>query len=61
MHEDVDGLDLTGSAELADELARLAAGSIKRVYRPRLNDEENPLRRLRTFVETSTVWHTIGQ
>ena len=61
LHEDVDGLDLTGSAELADELARLAAGSIKRVYRPRLNDEENPLRRLRTFVETSTVWHTIGQ
>ena len=61
MNEDVDGLDLTGSAELADELARLAAGSIKRVYRPRLNDEENPLRRLRTFVETSTVWHTIGQ
>jgi acyl-CoA reductase-like NAD-dependent aldehyde dehydrogenase len=60
-HEDIDGLDLSGSAELSDELARLAAGSIKRVYRPRANDEENPLRRLRTFVETSTVWHTIGQ
>ena len=60
-HEDIDGLDLTGSGELADELARLAAGSIKRVYRPRINDDENPLRRLRTFVETSTVWHTIGQ
>jgi acyl-CoA reductase-like NAD-dependent aldehyde dehydrogenase len=59
-HEDIDGIDLTGSGELADELARLAAGSIKRVYRER-NDEENPLRRLRTFVETSTVWHTIGQ
>jgi acyl-CoA reductase-like NAD-dependent aldehyde dehydrogenase len=60
-HEDIDGLDLSGSGELSDELARLAAGSIKRVYRPRANDEEDTLRRLRTFVETSTVWHTIGQ
>jgi acyl-CoA reductase-like NAD-dependent aldehyde dehydrogenase len=60
-HEDIDGLDLSGSGELSDELARLAAGSIKRVYRPRANDVDNPLRRLRTFVETSTVWHTIGQ
>ena len=60
-HEDVDGLDVSGSGDLADELARLAAGSIKRVYRARLDDDENPLRRLRTFVETSTVWHTIGQ
>jgi acyl-CoA reductase-like NAD-dependent aldehyde dehydrogenase len=60
-HEDVDGIDITGSGDLADELSRLAAGSIKRVYRERVNDDENPLRRLRTFVETSTVWHTIGQ
>ena len=60
-HEDVDGIDVTGSDDLADELSRLAAGSIKRVYRERANDDENPLRRLRTFVETSTVWHTIGQ
>jgi hypothetical protein len=60
-HEDVDGIDITGSGDLADELSRLAAGSIKRVYRERANDDENPLRRLRTFVETSTVWHTIGQ
>jgi acyl-CoA reductase-like NAD-dependent aldehyde dehydrogenase len=60
-HEDVDGLDLTGAALESDELARLAAGSIKRVYRARPNDDENPLRRLRTFAETSTVWHTIGQ
>jgi acyl-CoA reductase-like NAD-dependent aldehyde dehydrogenase len=61
MHEDVDGIDITGSGDLADELSRLAAGSIKRVYRERANDDGNPLRRLRTFVETSTVWHTIGQ
>lgn len=60
-HEDLDGIDVSGSGDLADELARLAAGSIKRVYRARFNDGENPLRRLRTFVETSTVWHTIGQ
>ncbi|MBW4029925.1 MAG: aldehyde dehydrogenase family protein [Acidobacteria bacterium] len=60
-HEDVDGVDLTGAGESSDDLARRAAGSIKRVYRPRPHDEENPLRRLRTFVETSTVWHTIGQ
>jgi acyl-CoA reductase-like NAD-dependent aldehyde dehydrogenase len=60
-HEDVDGIDITGSGDLADELSRLAAGSIKRVYRERANDDENPLRRLRTFVETFTVWHTIGQ
>jgi acyl-CoA reductase-like NAD-dependent aldehyde dehydrogenase len=60
-HEDVDGLDLTGAGTESDELARLAAGSIKRVYRARPNADENPLRRLRTFTETSTVWHTIGQ
>ena len=59
-HEDVDGLDLTGAGELGEELARLAAQSIKRVYRDRAGAGD-PLRRLRTFVETSTVWHTIGQ
>lgn len=42
-----------------DELALVSAGSIKRVLRP--SERENPLRRLRAFVETSTVWHTIGQ
>ncbi len=61
MHEDVDGVDLTGAGELGDELAHRAAASIKRVYRPRTRDDGDPLRRLRTFVETSTVWHTIGQ
>ena len=59
-HEDVDGLDLTGVDEpFADELAARAAGSIKRVLRP--SEHDDPLRRLRAFVETSTVWHTIGQ
>lgn len=60
-HEDIDGIDVTGSGAAAEELARLAAGSIKRVFRERESDDENPLRRLRTFVETATVWHTIGQ
>ncbi|MDE3138302.1 MAG: aldehyde dehydrogenase family protein [Acidobacteriota bacterium] len=59
VHEDVDGVDLTGAGAAGDDLARRAAASIKRVYRPR--DDENPLRRLRSFVETATVWHTIGQ
>jgi len=61
-HADVDGLDLSGVASLdADGLAALGAGSIKRVYRPRDRESTSSLRRLRAFVETSTVWHTIGQ
>jgi acyl-CoA reductase-like NAD-dependent aldehyde dehydrogenase len=61
-HEDVDGLDLSGvGLEVADELAALGAGSIKRVYRPHEKESDSSLRRLRAFVETSTVWHTIGQ
>jgi len=60
-HEDVDGIDLSGvGVEEASELNVSAAGSIKRVYRPRVNDTD-PARRLRAFIETSTVWHTIGQ
>jgi acyl-CoA reductase-like NAD-dependent aldehyde dehydrogenase len=58
-HEDVDGLDLSGVDEgFADELAFVAATSIKRVVR---NGSDGSLRRLRGFLETSTVWHTIGQ
>jgi acyl-CoA reductase-like NAD-dependent aldehyde dehydrogenase len=61
-HEDVDGIDLGGaSLETADELAAAGAGSIKRVLRPSGPDDDHSLRRLRAFVETSTVWHTIGQ
>jgi acyl-CoA reductase-like NAD-dependent aldehyde dehydrogenase len=58
-HEDVDGIDLAGVDEgFADELALAAATSIKRVLR---EGSGAPLRRLRAFIETSTVWHTIGQ
>jgi len=60
-HEDIDGLDLEGAGDDADALAVAAAGSIKRVRRPHANDDPTSLRRLRAFVETSTVWHTIGQ
>jgi acyl-CoA reductase-like NAD-dependent aldehyde dehydrogenase len=61
-HEDVDGIDLSGVApEVADALAAVGAISIKRVYRPHEKESGSSLRRLRAFVETSTVWHTIGQ
>jgi acyl-CoA reductase-like NAD-dependent aldehyde dehydrogenase len=61
-HEDVDGIDLGGvESTFADELATLSAGSIKRVLRNDNRDMATSLRRLRAFVETSTVWHTIGQ
>ena len=61
-HEDVDGIDLAGAAlETVDELAALGAGSIKRVYRPHGKENDPSIRRVRAFVETSTVWHTIGQ
>lgn len=61
-HEDVDGLDLDGAGDDGDELARAAAGSIKRVLRASdVAYDASSLRRLRAFVETSTVWHTVGQ
>ncbi|HEY5104393.1 MAG TPA: aldehyde dehydrogenase family protein [Acidimicrobiales bacterium] len=60
-HEDVDGIDLGGvDGEFEGELAVSAATSIKRVLRTGVVDPAS-LRRLRAFVETSTVWHTIGQ
>lgn len=60
-HEDVDGIDIGGvGGEFEDELATSAAASIKRVFRAG-RDDTTSLRRLRAFVETSTVWHTIGQ
>lgn len=61
-HEDVDGLDLQGAGAMTGELATSAAGSIKRVLRP-LDEvyDASTTRRLRAFVETATVWHTIGQ
>jgi acyl-CoA reductase-like NAD-dependent aldehyde dehydrogenase len=61
-HEDIDGIDLTGvEGDEADQLSIAAAQSIKRVYRPRESDTADSTCRLRAFIETSTVWHTIGQ
>jgi len=60
-HEDVDAVDLSHAGENADAWAGLAARSIKRVYRDRPGDDESSLRRLRSFVEIATVWHTVGQ
>ncbi len=61
-HEDVDGLDLDGAGDDHDELAGAAANSIKRVRRASAGDyAASSTSRLRSFVETSTVWHTIGR
>ena len=61
-HEDVDGIDLSGvTGDAANDLNAAAASSIKRVFRPRDGDGADSTRRLRAFIETSTVWHTIGQ
>ena len=60
-HEDIDGIDLGGaSSDTTSQLAVSSADSIKRVL-GRIDQHDQPLRRLRAFVETSTVWHTIGQ
>ncbi|MGY1602629.1 aldehyde dehydrogenase family protein [Geodermatophilus sp. SYSU D00815] len=64
-HADVDAVDLTGApADRAMELERLAAGTIKRVLRPPATEPDwtaDPgLTRMRTFLETKTVWHPMG-
>ena len=60
-HGDVDGIDLAGvDGEFEVELATSAAHSVKRVWR-RGDGDRATLRRMGTFVEISTVWHTIGQ
>ncbi len=64
-HDDVDAIDLTGApAERAMEFEREAAGSIKRVLRPPAVEPDwsaDPgLTRMRTFLETKTVWHPKG-
>jgi acyl-CoA reductase-like NAD-dependent aldehyde dehydrogenase len=73
-HHDVNGLDLTGVAG-ADGvtwagLEAEAAGTLKRVLRPAGagTDAQEPdflaapdLARIRTFLETKTVWHPKGQ
>jgi acyl-CoA reductase-like NAD-dependent aldehyde dehydrogenase len=64
-HADVDGIDLTGApAGRAMEFEREAAGTVKRVVRPRATEPDwtaDPgLARMTPFLETKTVWHPIG-
>lgn len=63
-HADVNALDLTGtSGELRTELARAAAGTVKRVYTPRGEPDFQAApgtARLRAFLENKTVWHPTG-
>ncbi len=59
-HEAVDGLDLTGARD-PGALAALAADSITRVlHAGPPATPEGGLQRLRAFVDTTTVWHTVG-
>ena len=64
-HRDVDALDLTGvPASLVVELERAAVTNVKRVLRwdasePDWTQAPTP-RRMLAFLETKTVWHTVG-
>jgi acyl-CoA reductase-like NAD-dependent aldehyde dehydrogenase len=59
-HGDVDVLDLTGLDRTnRPELECAAAGSIKRV-RAFNRTPARSLSRMRSLVETTTVWHTVG-
>jgi acyl-CoA reductase-like NAD-dependent aldehyde dehydrogenase len=65
-HGEVQALDLAGApAELAVDLERVAAATVKRVL-PRPATEPDPTRppglaRLRAWTELKTVWHPVGR
>ncbi|MFC4947093.1 aldehyde dehydrogenase family protein [Pseudonocardia sp. GCM10023141] len=65
-HAEVQALDLAGAPEeLAAELERAAAGTVKRVL-PRPATEADHTRvpgieRLRAYTEIKTVWHPVGR
>jgi aldehyde dehydrogenase (NAD+) len=63
-HADVNGLDLTGADDpLRTDLERAAAGTVKRIYRPKSrSDFTSPpgTVRLRAFLEIKTIWHPTG-
>jgi acyl-CoA reductase-like NAD-dependent aldehyde dehydrogenase len=64
-HADVNALDLTGAPEpLHAELERAAAGTVKRVLRTPHTEpdwtQEPDITRMKTFLETKTVWHPMG-
>jgi acyl-CoA reductase-like NAD-dependent aldehyde dehydrogenase len=59
-HQDVNAIDLTGvdKKSIAQELEKEAAINLKRVLRP--NTKIDGLTRIKTFLETKTVWHPRG-
>ena len=63
-HADVNALDLTGpDGDLARELEIAAAGTVKRVYRPKGRPDFAAAPgtvRLRSFLEIKTIWHPTG-
>lgn len=63
-HMDVNAIDLAGvdDPELRRELEVAAADNVKRVRRPDTDDwaADPGLGRVRSFLETKTVWHPIG-
>jgi acyl-CoA reductase-like NAD-dependent aldehyde dehydrogenase len=63
-HMDVNAIDLAGvdDADLRRELEVAAADNVKRVRRPDTTDwaADPGLSRIRSFLETKTVWHPIG-
>jgi acyl-CoA reductase-like NAD-dependent aldehyde dehydrogenase len=65
-HDDVNGLDLTGvaDADLATELERAAAGTLKRVIRPPVGSldlaADPGTGSMTALLETKTVWHPKG-
>jgi acyl-CoA reductase-like NAD-dependent aldehyde dehydrogenase len=62
-HQDVDALDLAGADDLAEELERSAADTVKRVLRPESDPDWTAapdLSRMTAFLETKTVWHPVG-
>ncbi len=63
-HQDVDGLDLAGAGDLATDLERSAADTVKRVLRAPDAEPDwttlPDLSRMVAFLETKTVWHPVG-
>jgi len=64
-HADVNAIDLTGIVDnaLAEDLERIAAGTVKRVRQPKPAADwyvTPSLSRVRSFVEIKTVWHPLG-
>ncbi|MDT0433219.1 aldehyde dehydrogenase family protein [Streptomyces sp. NPDC005840] len=63
-HEDVDALDLTGAGALAADLERAAATTLTRVLRPGPRPDWwalPGLGRITPFLETKTVWQSVGR